>query len=95
MAAAWITLATELLVESLALRVVLRRIEMRVRLARFARIAAAVTGMGLLVWLLHSHGARLVWLIACAAGAYPLLLLATRAVTRSELTALLRREAVG
>jgi len=95
MAAAWITLATELLVEFLALRAVFRTIEMRVRLARFVRIAAAVAGMGLIVWALHADGAAIVWLVACAAAAYPVLLLATRAVTRAELTALLRREAVG
>jgi O-antigen/teichoic acid export membrane protein len=95
MAAAWITLATELLVECLALRAVFGAIQMSVRLGRFARIGAAVAGMGLAVWLLHSHGAGLVWLIVCAATAYPLLLLATRAVTRSDLAAFVRREAVG
>jgi len=95
MAAAWITLATELLVESLALRVVFRTIQMRVRLGRFVRIGAAVAAMGLAVWLLHASGAGLAWLIACAALTYPLSLLATRAVTRGDLAALLRREAVG
>jgi O-antigen/teichoic acid export membrane protein len=92
-AAAWITLGTELVVESLALRAVFRKIEMVPSPAKAIRIIAAVAGMGFALWGLSAAGAALVWLVIAAAAIYPALLLALRAVTRADLAAMVRREA--
>ena len=50
MAAAWLTLGTELLVQSLTLGLVFRRLELRPRFSRFARTALAAAAMGGLVF---------------------------------------------
>jgi O-antigen/teichoic acid export membrane protein len=89
--AAWITLITEVLVQILSLHAVFRALEMTPKFARFLRIAAAATAMGLVVWALNSAGASLAFLVLAAAVTYPLFLLALRAVVPSELGALLHR----
>jgi O-antigen/teichoic acid export membrane protein len=93
-AAAWATLGTEVLVQILSIRLVLREIELRPKLGRLLRIAVASAGMGLVLLALHSAGAGLVWLVAAAAATYPVLLLALHALVPSELRSLMRREAV-
>jgi O-antigen/teichoic acid export membrane protein len=91
-AAAWITLGTELLVETLALRAVFRAIGMRPSPGKAVRILAAVVAMGLILLALHSAGAGLVWLVLAALATYPALLLGVGALTRSDIAVLLRRE---
>jgi O-antigen/teichoic acid export membrane protein len=92
-AAAWVTLGTELMVEVLALGKVLRTIEMRPELTKFIRVGAAVLAMGLIVWALRSAGAGLLWLAIAAALSYPALLIVLRAFSVKEITLLLKREA--
>lgn len=89
-AAAWVTLATEVVVVSLALLAVLRKIEMRLALRRIvaAAIAAAAAGAG--VWALRQAGAGAVVLVLAMVALYPPLLLATRALDLDELRGLLR-----
>jgi O-antigen/teichoic acid export membrane protein len=90
-AAAWITLITEIVVQSLSLHAVVRELEMKVRFRRFLRIAAASAGMGLAVWALRSAGAPLSVLVLGAAASYPVMLLTLRALDPQELVTLLRR----
>ncbi|HEX6459537.1 MAG TPA: flippase [Thermoleophilaceae bacterium] len=94
MAAAWATLATELLVQILTIRLVLKQLPLRPKLGRLLRIVIAAAGMGLAVFGLHSAGAGLAWLVLAAAVTYPVLLLALHALVPSEVKALVRREAV-
>lgn len=92
LAAAWITLLTEVVVMSLTMRSVLMELAMRPRLGRLARTLVAASGMGLLTWLARNLGAPLLGLIAVAALTYPALLFSLRALTPAELRAILRRE---
>jgi O-antigen/teichoic acid export membrane protein len=92
LAAAWITLLTEVTVMSLSMRQVLRALGMRPRLQRFARVLAAAVAMGVVVALARAAGAPLGALAAIAAVVYPLGLMFLRALTREELLSVLRRE---
>lgn len=89
-AAAWITLATEVVVVSLTLVTVLRKIEMRLSLRHIALATLAATASGLAVWGLDSAGVGVILLLVAMAALYPLLLLATRAVDLDQLRRLLR-----
>ena len=89
-AAAWVTLATEVVVVSFSLLAVLQRIEMRLALRRIAAAAIAAAAAGLAVWALRQAGAGAVVLVAAMAVLYPLLLLALRALDLDELRGLLR-----
>lgn len=89
-AAAWITLATELVVVSLTLIAVLRKIEMRLALRRIALAAVAATLAGLAVWGLRHAGVRAVALIVAMGVLYPLLLLGLRALDVDELRSVIR-----
>jgi O-antigen/teichoic acid export membrane protein len=91
-AAAWATLATELLVLGLTARIVLRDVGGRLRPGRIPKASIAAAAMGALVGALNWAGAPLVALLGAAAVAYPALLLAVRAVERDELRALAHRE---
>jgi O-antigen/teichoic acid export membrane protein len=93
-AAAWVTLATEVLVTALTLSAVLRRLELRLRLRRMllATVAAAVmTGA---VAGLKALGAPLGVLLAGAAVSYPAAVLLVGAVRLEEIRQILqlRRE---
>ncbi len=92
LAAAWITLLTELVVMSLTMRSVLRELAMTPRMSRFARTLAAALAMGLLTWLAKGLGAPLFGLVIVAALTYPMLLLLLGALTPGQLRALLRKE---
>ena len=92
MAAAWITLITEVLVQILSLRAVFRALEMKPKFGRFVRIAAAALGMGLAVWGLNAAGAPLAVLVLAAAVTYPPMLLLCGPWFRRSL-AFARREA--
>lgn len=89
-AAAWVTLATEVIVVSLTLVTVLRKIEMRLSLAKIARAAAAATVSAFVVWSLRDAGASIAWLLLAMGALYPALLIALRALDLGELQELIR-----
>lgn len=89
-AAAWITLGTEVVVVSLSLAAVLRRIEMRLSLRHIALATLAAAISGLAVWGLDEAGAGVILLLVAMAALYPLLLLAFRAFDLDQLRRLLR-----
>ena len=88
-AAAWVTLATEVLVTALTLVPGLRRIELRFGVGRFARVLAAATAMTLAVLALDAGGAPLGVLVAAAALTYPAALLLTGGLRPRDLRELL------
>jgi O-antigen/teichoic acid export membrane protein len=90
-AAAWVTLATELVVNGLALRAVLARLEMRLRVGRMLRVAGAAAAMAGAVAAARAAGAPLAVLAAAAVAVYGGLLLASRALTVAEARAFLAR----
>jgi O-antigen/teichoic acid export membrane protein len=92
LAAAWITLVTEVVVMSLTMRDVLGRLAMTPRLGRLGRTLVAALGMGALTWLARSLGAPLLGLFAVAALSYPALLFGLGALTPEELRSVLRKE---
>jgi O-antigen/teichoic acid export membrane protein len=93
LAAAWATLATELVVFPLALRLVTRAMDLRFDVGRLARIAGAAAIMGGLVAGLRAVGLPLGVLIGAAAASYICLLVALRGLDIGELRALIvRRE---
>lgn len=89
-AAAWVTLATELLVVSITTFAVLRRIRMRPSLRRIlpGAVAAALAALALLG--LREAGLGAIPLVIAMAVLYPLALLALRAVDFDELRELVR-----
>jgi O-antigen/teichoic acid export membrane protein len=89
-AAAWVTLATEVIVVSLSTAMVLRRIEMRLSLRRLALATAAAIAAALAVWGLRQAGAGAIVLILAMTAIYPALLVASRALDTSQLRSLLR-----
>jgi O-antigen/teichoic acid export membrane protein len=89
-AAAWVTLATEVVVVSLSTVMVLRRIEMRLSLRRLALATVAATVAALAVYGLRQAGAGAIVLILAMTALYPALLLALRALDTSQLRELLR-----
>jgi O-antigen/teichoic acid export membrane protein len=89
-AAAWVTLLTELVVVSLTLSAVLRRIEMRLSLRRMGPAALAAAASGLIVWWLRLDGVPIVALLGAMGALYAVLLLALRALDIGELRALVR-----
>lgn len=92
MAAAWVTLVTELLVLALSSRVVMNKLEFRPQLGRLVQITAATTLMGLALWALRAAGIGVGLLAVAAVVLYVGLLFAVRALSPAELAALLRRE---
>jgi O-antigen/teichoic acid export membrane protein len=84
-AAAWVTLATELLVVGLAWRAVLGELRFRPELGRVWRAAVATGAMTALLLGLRALGASELVLVLAAGASYPPLALATRAVTLEEL----------
>lgn len=91
MAAAWVTLVTELASLAMVARLVVRTLGVRPRLGTLGRIAAAGASMGALVGGARAAGAPALALLGTAAVAYPLLLLALGAVRLDDLRALLSR----
>jgi O-antigen/teichoic acid export membrane protein len=83
-AAAWITLLTELLMLALVLPAVVRGLELRVRARYVALVVVAAAATGLAVAATRWAGAPDAAVLAVA-GVYPLLLLVTRAVGREHL----------
>jgi O-antigen/teichoic acid export membrane protein len=91
-AAAWVTLITEVLVLALSSRVVLNRLELWPELGPFGRIAAAAAALALGLAALRAAGLGVVALALAAVVLYVGLLFAVRALSVAELTTLLRRE---
>jgi O-antigen/teichoic acid export membrane protein len=85
MAAAWVTLATEVLVVGLGWRAVLGELQFRPSLARAWRALLATAAMTALLLGLRLVDAPAVLLLLAALVTYPLLALAVRAVTLDEL----------
>jgi O-antigen/teichoic acid export membrane protein len=92
LAAAWITLLTEVTVMSLSMRRVLGALQMRPRLDRLARTLLGALVMGLAVWLAQVGGVPFGGLVAIAALSYPPILMLLGLLTREELLAVLRKE---
>ncbi|HXD58135.1 MAG TPA: flippase [Thermoleophilaceae bacterium] len=90
-AAAWITLITEVFVQAFVLREVFKEIGLHPKWLRFARVALASAAMGLFTWAAKQAGVPLAGLVVVAAITYPLALIVLRAVSVSELRALVRR----
>ncbi len=94
MGAAWMTLATEVVVCALSLRAILRALEMPLpRLGRVGRTLAAAAILGGVLVGARQAGAPLAALVAIACAGYPSLLLALRALGPEDLRVLLRRQA--
>jgi O-antigen/teichoic acid export membrane protein len=92
LAAAWVTLLTEVSVMSLSMRKVLVTLHMRPRIERLARTLLAALAMGSIVWLARSAGVALGGLIVIAALSYLPALMLLRVLTRAELMSVLRKE---
>jgi O-antigen/teichoic acid export membrane protein len=90
-AAAWTTLATELLVMAGIAGVVDRRLRLRLPAGRAVRCLGAAAVTGAAVWAVRSE--PLIVGLVVAAIVYPPCLLVSRAVTVAELRALLTRQA--
>jgi O-antigen/teichoic acid export membrane protein len=93
-AAAWMTLATELLVIIPAAITTLRGFGVAPDLRRFPRAAAAAAIVGVIVWLAHRAGAGIVLLGLVAGIVYPFVVLATGTLTpedRAELDSRVRQ----
>lgn len=90
LAAAWVTLATEITVMGLTMHSVLRALEMRPRVSRFARTVLAAALMGLCTWLAREAAIPLSGLIAIAAVSYALAVAALRLVSPAEVRASLQ-----
>jgi O-antigen/teichoic acid export membrane protein len=91
MAAAWITLLTNVVVIFPAMRSVLGRIQMRIAPGKLLRTAVAAAGSGALVLALRDAGVPLGGLVAVMAAFYPLILLALRVLDLGELRQVLRQ----
>ncbi len=88
-AAAWVTFATELIVVSITLFAVLRRMEMTLSIRRLLRAALAAAVAGLALWGLREVGFGAIALILAMTAFYPLALLALRALDLGELRELI------
>jgi O-antigen/teichoic acid export membrane protein len=89
LAAAWVTLATEVLVIGLTLRAVLEAIELRPAIGRLACTVAAAAFLAGTLLGLRSAGAGLAPLIAVTAVLYPALLVGTGVVDLAEVRTLI------
>jgi O-antigen/teichoic acid export membrane protein len=92
LAAAWITLLTEVLVMSLTMRSVLAELAMTPRVGRLARTLVAALAMGALTWVARGLGVPLWGLVTLAALTYPALLFGLGALTAAQVRAVLRKE---
>ena len=93
MAAAWMTVATEVVVIWPAAATTLRAMHLAPDLRRLPRAATAAAIMGVVVWLAHHSGSGIVLLALVGATVYPLALLGTGALTpddRADLRSWLR-----
>ncbi len=89
-AAAWVTLATEILVVGLSLRAVLRRIGMRLDPIKILASVVPAAIAGAAVWGLRQAGGGAIVLVLAMAVLYPPLLLASGAINRDDIQNLIR-----
>jgi O-antigen/teichoic acid export membrane protein len=89
-AAAWVTLLTELIVVSLSLLMVLRKIKLRLSLRHIGLAAIAAVISALAVWGARQAGAGAIVLVAAMTALYPALLVILRALDLDQLRRLLR-----
>jgi O-antigen/teichoic acid export membrane protein len=92
LAAAWITLATEVVVVALSVRAVVRELGFAPSLTRILRTVVAAGLLAVALAGLREAGAELGILAAAAVVLYPALLIVLRAVIPREALAVLRRE---
>jgi O-antigen/teichoic acid export membrane protein len=92
LAAAWVTLLTEVIVLSLSMRSVLKTLHMRPRLGRLLRTLLAALIMGAATLLARIAGVPLGGLAAIAALSYFPCLLVLRVLTVGEVLSVLRKE---
>jgi O-antigen/teichoic acid export membrane protein len=92
LAAAWVTLLTEVTVMSLSARSVLGALHMRPRIGRLLRTLAAAAIMGIATLLARIAGLPLAGLAAVAALSYFPCLLTLRVLTVAEVRSVLRKE---
>jgi O-antigen/teichoic acid export membrane protein len=92
-AAAWVTLATEILWAVLAGRLVLREVGIGLDLRRLPRVVVAAAVTGGAVAVARAAGSGVVGLLAIGAVLYPALILGLRIVTTGEIRRLVRGEA--
>jgi O-antigen/teichoic acid export membrane protein len=92
MAAAWITLLTEVTVMSLTARSILLRLEMTPQLSRIGRTAVAAAVMGGAGWAVQSAGAPFAIVVLTSAVVYLVAIALLRVVTLGELLRVLRKE---
>lgn len=88
LAAAWITLGTEVVVVGLTMTMVMRELQHVPGLDRVARAAAATAGMTLAVWGARELGAEIVVLLLVGGVAYGALVVLLGALTVKDLRAL-------
>jgi O-antigen/teichoic acid export membrane protein len=91
-AAAWITLLTEVTVMSSIMRRVLITLVMKPRLKRFARTLLAAIAMGLTTWAARELDAPLAVLVIVGGISYLLAIVVLRVLTVAEIKAMLRKE---
>jgi O-antigen/teichoic acid export membrane protein len=91
-AAAWVTLLTEVLVMSLMTRRILSTLTMRPSLNRVIRTIVAATAMGLLTWGARILGTPLAGLAVVAGVSYLLCVALLQVLTIGEVKAVLRKE---
>ena len=94
LAAAWITLITEVTVMSLSMRRVLGALEMKPRFGRLARILLAAGLMGATMVLAKLVDAPFAAVVAVAAASYIPALFLVGALTMSQIRSALRRDSV-
>lgn len=94
LAAAWVTLVTELTVMSLSMRSVLLALKMTPRLGRLLRTAVAAAAMGGGCWLARLVGAPLGVLVLVAGPVYLGTLLLLGVLVPAEIVGLLRKQPV-
>lgn len=92
LAAAWITLVTELVVLTLTFGLILRHLAYRPSLGRLLRTGIAAAVLAGILLALRAAGTPLGGLAAAAAVVYPLLLLALGTLRITELTTMLRKD---
>jgi O-antigen/teichoic acid export membrane protein len=93
LAAAWVTLATEVVVVGLTMTMVMRALDHVPRVDRVVRAVAATAGMTLAVWAARELGAGIVVLLLVGAVVYGALVVLLGALTIKDLKALAARRA--
>ena len=94
LAAAWITLVTEVIVNGIVLVRVRRGMEMQIQTGRIARTGAAGAGLAAVLVGMGAAGAPFAAQILAAGVVYPALLLALGALRVEDIAVLLRRRPV-